>query len=194
MRVCFVLCLLALCQTRSQAQTNTSPSTVSTNPRLEVAYSGATIFHPGLAINYTKPIATKRNETRQSQHEFLIGGNAGFYFHKRRHTAVYAGANAAWIKTSRKGFQYGFELPFGYLRAFVPNVYELDASGDVKKLSLVGTNHVTVSPAFRLGHRYSDDALINGWFVKNRLMFVAPYAGGVAKQYLLEVGIVKLLN
>jgi hypothetical protein len=161
---------------------------------LEIGYSGATIFHPGVTIGWGKPVSFNYNENKGTMNEIVIGGQVGMYYHNNRHTGVYGGVVPQWTKTSKKGFQYGFELPVGYLRTFIPGVYETDESGNINHLSFAGTNHFIISPAFRLGHHFKEDFPVDAWFIKNRLMLMMPYPGGMTSQYFLEIGIVKNLN
>ncbi len=126
--------------------------------------------------------------------ELLLGIQAGMYYHSNMHTGVYAGGTGKWIKTSANGFQYGFDLELGYLRTFIPQVYEINNAGEIKQVPFAGTNHFELFPSFRLGHRFKDESLLNGWFIRNGLMIVMPYSGNVTSQYFLEAGIVKRFN
>jgi hypothetical protein len=161
---------------------------------LEAGYSGATIFHPGANVTYGKVLGTKTNERRNTRQEWIGGLGAGFYYHKNRHTGVYVNPLIEWIKTNRKGFQYGLELPVGYLRTFIPNVYQIQENSQIDRLPFAGTSHLVISPALRLGHRFSENSFINGWYIKNRVMLITPYAGGLTPQYFLEAGLVKSLK
>ena len=161
---------------------------------LELGYSGATIFHPGISGSLYKPVAFKKNENRNALSELFLGVQAGIYYHHNMHTGLYAGGTAKWVKTSLKGFQYGFDLQLGYLRTFIPQVYEITSAGEIKHLPFAGTNHFELFPSFRLGHHLQNDSFISGWYIKNGLMVTMPYTGNVASQYFFEAGIVKRLN
>lgn len=183
---------------RAQMPSDTDSPDANKNPKhesyFELGYSGATIFHPGITGSFSKPVAFKKNENKNSLSELLLGVQAGIYYHHNMQTGVYAGGTGKWIKTSPKGFQYGFDVQLGYLRAFIPQVYEITSSGEIRRLPFAGTNHFELFPSFRLGHRFKDESFISAWYVKNGLMMVMPYPGNAASQYFLEAGIVKRLN
>jgi hypothetical protein len=159
---------------------------------LDADYSGATITHPGLQGGYGRFLINKQSEELKGN-ELLAMVRAGFYFHRDRHTGVYGTIGLEWIRTSPGGFQFGFELPVGYLRTFIPKVYELTENGDVNNLGMAGTNHLILSPALRLGHTISSHYL-NSWFIKNRVMIINGYVGGSTQQYMLEAGVAKILK
>lgn len=178
-------------QTRIDTSSTKSRTPSTAISYLELGYSGATIFHPGITCSFSKPIFFKTNQEKNSLSEIQLGLQAGIYYHKNMHTGLYIGPVAKWIKTSSKGFEYGFNLELGYLRTFISDVYEITGSGEIKHIQLAGTNHFTIFPSFRLGHRFKNESFINGWFINNGLMVIMPYAGNMTSQYFIEAGIVK---
>lgn len=173
--------LWLLVNTSSRAQT-----------QIEAGYAGATITHPGATFRYGKTlIGSERGSTKRI--DVLATARAGVYFHRNRHAGVYFDIGIEWIRTTRKGFQFGVDLPAGYLRAFIPKVYQISGSGEINKLPWAGTSHLIISPALRLGHTLSN-SYVNAWYIKNRVMLIHQYTGGTTPQFLLEAGVVKSIH
>ena len=144
------------------------------------SYLGGLITRPGLGLGFSASFAEN----------WRYGIQAGAYYHPRTQTGTFISPNIEWIKTSPKGFQYGFGLDAGYLRTFIPRTVEVTASGTVKKPFEAGTNHFMMMPSVRLG---KDLEPKNGvpveWFVSNNLMLQYPYFEGINFYHLLAIGI-----
>jgi hypothetical protein len=159
---------------------------------IDAGYCGASVTHPGLYAGYGKTLLQVHGRGKK-KNELVATVRLGFYFHRNRHTGVFTNVGLEWIKTTRRGFQYGLDVPVGYLRTFIPKVYKMNDDGELSKVRWAGTNHLIMSPAIRLGHTFSS-GFINAWYIKNRVMIVQQYVGGSAPQFMLEAGVVKLLN
>ena len=160
--------------------------------RIQWAYSGSMILKPGINLDYSRvlnssirKIADGRTTTRQ----LITGLQVGSYYHQHMHTGLYLTPHLEWLKTTRKGFQYGIDLPVGYLRTMIPQVYKVEASGALKKEHFSGTNHFILAPSLRVGKRLKHPGFIDEWYVKNKIMYIAPYPAGNTFRYFLEIGI-----
>lgn len=182
----FLACLFLVQALASQAQT-----------RVQVAYSGAMIVHPGFSLDYSKILLAKsvsKPEGRTATRQLITGMQAGFYYHQHMHTGLYLTPHIEWVKTTRKGFQYGIDLPVGYLRTLIPQVYEVESSGEVKKKHFSGTSHFILSPSLRVGKKLKQPNWVDEWYVKNKFMYITPYPAGNTFRYFLEIGITHWIN
>jgi hypothetical protein len=155
---------------------------------MELSYSGATITHPGINASFAETTVGGHH----GRDQWLLGIQAGFYFHRNMHATFYLMPWAGWIRTSKSGFQYGIDLPFGFAFARIPKVYKINSDGTMMRRQFRGTSHIAFAPALRLGHTIPSGSPFGEWFIKNKLLFVVPYAGGSSSRYLFEAGVVKL--
>lgn len=185
-KLLFLASLFSVLSFGSQAQT-----------RIQVAYSGTMILHPGINLDYSRNLTSQIRKKAEGQlvtRQLICGLQAGSYYHKHMHTGLYLTPHIEWVKTTRKGFQYGIDLPAGYLRTFIPRVYEVESSGAVKKKNFSGTNHFIVAPSFRVGKKLKHPGLIDEWYVRNKIMYMAPYPAGNTFRYFLEIGVTHWIN
>lgn len=153
-----------------------------------LGYQGSTIFHPVFSIGVSKELASG------GAHQLLSGVQVGAYFHSRMHTGLYAGPYTEWLCTAPRGFQFGMDLPLGYLRTFIPQVYGTGPSGEVQFQPMAGNGYFFLMPGFRLGRKTKRGGLIESWYVKNKLMIITPHAFGPGFRYFLEIGITHRLQ
>lgn len=159
----------------------------------KVAYQGGMVLHPGLNLGVAYPILHSSREKRNGQlvqREIRLGLNAGFYYHRRLNTGLNIGPEVEWLRTGSRGGQFGISLESGYLRTFIPGTYEVDDSGSISQATGVGTDHFFFSPGIRIGKILKagkERAL--AWYIRPKLQFQRPYAGGSNNYFQTEIGI-----
>ena len=156
-----------------------------------VAYQGGMILHPGLNLGLATPIWQTDREKRNGgtvRREVRLGLNAGFYYHRRMNTGLNIGPELEWVRTGAKGGQFGISVESGYLRTFIPGAYEVDDSGTVSRAGMAGTNHFFISPGLRFGGEFGANEQ-QAWYIRPKLQFQQPYAGGSNKYFLTEIGL-----
>lgn len=151
---------------------------------LSVAYEGGTITHPGLSVGYSKEIKNVK------QWHLILGAKAGFYYHKRYHTAVFLLPNLQLNHIGSKGFLIGADLHVGPQRTFIPNVYEVDDAGNVSRNKSAGILQWVVAPGIRFGKDLSiKKGIPLQWFINPQLQFRNPMVGRNEIYFLLSIGI-----
>lgn len=165
----------------------------SNSLRLDIAYSGGNIVHPGLCLGAFKTIheheKVKRNgNTRTRQWE--LGGRLGSYYHRNYQTSLWVQGEAAWKNNHLKGSYYRFSLGIGGLQSWVPKSYRFTRSGELEYVGARGIPYILVSPSVEWGWRPKKSLpWVESYFIRPRLQWQAPYFQGSNHYFLFEFGI-----
>lgn len=159
---------------------------------MSVGYNGAYITHPGLETSISRSVKNQDPQKDVVSNDIRVGMSLGFYFHKNRHTALFLAPTIEWLHTSASGFQWGFNLPLGFMKTFLPSVYEVSGSS-VESIQGTGPSDFFVMPGFRLGHTV-EHGFIDEWYVRNKLLIVPGHPLQKSATYLFEFSIVKEIN
>ncbi len=159
-------------------------------PRLKIAYNGGMIVNPGLSLGFGYNLFGSADDSKRNQHELRLGLTGSFYYHRRLNTGWSFGPELEWVRTGRRGFQYGVSVHSGYLRTSITNTFSVDDSGGVSKSGTAGTNHFFYDVGLRLGRRLrSGNPLQMEWYVKPKLQFQTPYFWKKNQYFLTEIGV-----
>jgi hypothetical protein len=159
---------------------------------ISIGYSGAYMTHPGLETSLIRSLKSKDTQKSDNNTDLRVGGSMGFYFQKNRHTALYLGTTIEWLHTSSTGFQWGLNLPLGFMKTFLPNVYEVNGSS-IESVKGVGPSNFYFMPGMRLG-RTMNRGFIDEWFIRNKFLIVPGHPLQRGATFLLEISIVKKIN
>ena len=164
--------------------------TQTVHPKIiSIAYEGGTITHPGLSIGY----AIQLKEI--SKWKLSAAAKAGFYYHKRYQTGLFILTGIQANHISSKGFIWGLEIQGGPQRTFIPNVYEVDNNGNVKRNKGAGILQWVIAPGFRIGRDLSvKKGFSLQWFINPQLQFRNPMVGRNEKFFLLGIGVNYKIN
>ncbi len=155
---------------------------------IKIAYEGGMFTHPGFSVGIERSLGLKKNADGP-KNEFRWGGKVGFYFHRRYQTGVFVLPGVSWTKTTPGGFQYGGGFHTGYLRAFIPNTYQVSDAGSVDRKRFFGTNHLAIVPSFSLGKSLLEKNISIEYFFNSQIMIQKPYFEGSNIYYVLSTGI-----
>ncbi len=163
-----------------------------------ISYYGNNLWNPGLNFRaeyvFYEKIKTKVKQKKRGEklkvrtHNFLLGGNVGFYWDPKSHVGAFNYYGITYRKTATKGFQYRVGLsPLAYYRSFLPETYEVDDNGNVKKLFLPGRNYY--APVFTLGvGKQRKEKYLNSWFLNLNVMVLMPYNTNILPLLYIEYG------
>ncbi|MEL7122660.1 MAG: hypothetical protein AAFO07_24650 [Bacteroidota bacterium] len=165
---------------------------------LKVAYNGGMIINPGVSLGVGYSLlggAQDQATLDNSYHELRIGISTNYYFHQRLNKGLSLGPEVAWIRTSKKGFQFGVVSNFGFLRTHIDNTFEVDDSGLLSKAKSSGNNHFFYDFGLRLGRTGRlDNQRMMEWYIQPKLQFQTPYFKQPNKYFLTEIGINYQIN
>lgn len=181
-----ILAVVAL-QRNAQAQL-LSPQAFS------VSYFGETITHPGLKINAHLSLhewekANKKMPSLKKVRSLYLSPGVGFFSHKNYQTSVTATAELNHLRRNKRNNFTVFSVGGGWMTSSIPNVYQLNAQGNVEKIKhrdqyLVTTYGVAFGKNVTTLLKTPLDV-----FVKPSLMHATPGAAGGAWYLIVEVGV-----
>ena len=180
--IVWIICLFSFCYGFGQHQA----------PYFKVAYNGGIFINPGLSMGIGTNLLGKVDpglKAVKSQQELRAGISLSFYHHRRLNTGLTIGPEIQWIRTSRKGFQFGLVADLGYLRTFIPNTFAVNEVGEIKEEGLSGTDHFFYNLGLRFGKdlRFTQGKGVE-WMIKPKLQFQHPYFEKRNQYFLLEIG------
>lgn len=160
---------------------------------IDIGYSGSNIVHPGIntgAIKTIKSIEKVRKNGKIIKKENLIGGRAGFYFHRNYQTGLWLQGEIAHLRSKSDKRYHTFSLGIGCVETWVPKVYSINNQGDVEYSRAKGIFYGMVSPAFEWGWNFKkENKTLNSWYIRPKLQFQFPYFLGTNEYLLFEIGI-----
>lgn len=161
---------------------------------ISVSYFGETITHPGLKIGLDYELKSwDRNKKKSTQKiiskSIILSSNIGFYFHKDYQTGAFALPELSYSRKNQKGNFRSIGLGVGYMRTFIPNVYEVNTANEIKR-TIAGNNYFLSTCFVAFGKDLSVKYSIPmGVYIKPQIMYALPnYPNGVT-YFALEIGI-----
>lgn len=163
---------------------------------LSTSYFGEAVTHPGLKIGITYELKTwDKNKIKKNgiekviQQSFDLSPTVGFYYHKDYQTGLFVIPELSYTRKNVKGNFVSYGLGVGYMRTFIPDVYDLNSNDEVEKVH-EGYNYFLTNYFIAFGKdlilKYNIPMDI---YIKPQIMYALPnYTGGVM-YFALEVGI-----
>ena len=184
-----ILLFLLSVSTILSAQIN-NPTSIS------ASYFGESITHPGLKIGVNYHLKswdktkTKKNTSQKTIYKRIdLSPNVGFYFHKDYQTGLFVLPELSYTRKNAKGNFMIFGMGAGYMRTFIPNVYEINSNNEIEKTP-EGYNYFLTNYFIAFGKDLSIKHNIPlEIFLKPQIMYALPnYPNGIT-YFALEVGV-----
>jgi hypothetical protein len=185
--VWLLLCLTALTPGFSQGLKPTS---------LSISYFGETITHPGLKLAATYSLDTwQKTKTRKGGEEKLIlssigvGPSLGFFYHKDYQTGIFIVPELSYTRTKANGNFVKYGIGAGYMRTFVPNVYDSNPDGEIETMH-EGYNYFLSNYFIAFGKDLSvANEIPMDIFIKPQFMYALPNTSHGVWYFALEIGV-----
>lgn len=162
-----------------------------TPDRIQVSYFGEQVTRPGLRVAAQKSWTLKERERKDRTRTWLAdaGLGVGGFYHRRYMTGLFLQLEGGLRKVSDKGRFVGLGGGTGYLRSFLPNVWEVGANGTAEKVS-AGHGYFIWSVHAQYGSRLHWFGWSNvSWHLKPQLLVGLPYFPKSVQWLALEVGL-----
>ena len=187
MRYLLFIALLTTCSSL-QAQ--------SLRPKsIYASYFGETVTHPGLKIGVTyqlkfwdKTKTRKNGDKRIIQRSIELSPGIGFFYHKDYQTGLFVLPEWSYSRKNAKGNFLTAGIGAGYMRTFIPNVYDLNANGEIESID-AGYNYFLTNYSITFGKDLSVKKMIPiSIYIKPQLMYALPNATNGISYFALELG------
>lgn len=160
------------------------------------SYFGETITHPGLKVGVTlqlhswdKTKIKKSGIEKTIQKSVDVSPSLGFFYHRGYQTGAFLLPELSYSRKNSKGNYLTCAFGAGYMRTFLPNVYDLNAKGEIERIH-VGYNYFITNYSITFGKDLSINKNIPmSIYIKPQLMYAIPnYLNGVG-YFALEFGV-----
>ena len=163
---------------------------------LSIAYFGEMLTHPGVKIglNYnllgwTKNKRTRRGQERSVDKNLLLQPSLGIFYHERYQAGLMVLPEWSLLRQNERGGHFSVGAGVGYLRTFIPNTYEVSASGEISKVT-AGHDYLLTSYFISFGKDFSvQKDLPFGYFIKPQFLYAAPNFPKGVGYFALELGL-----
>lgn len=159
------------------------------------SYIGETVTHPGLKIGVTYQLGSwDKTKTKNDGNERIIqksidlSPGIGFFYHKDYHTGLFALTELSCSRKNAKGNSLSAGFGAGYMRTFIPNVYDLNSKGEIESID-AGYNYFLTNYSITFGKDLNLKKMIPiSIYVKPQLMYALPNATNGILYFTLELG------
>ena len=159
------------------------------------SYFGETVTHPGLKIGVTyqlkfwdKTKTRKNGDKRIIQRSIELSPGIGFFYHKDYQTGLFVLPEWSYSRKNAKGNFLTAGIGVGYMRTFIPNVYDLNANGEIESID-AGYNYFLTNYSITFGKDLSVKKMIPiSIYIKPQLMYALPNATNGISYFALELG------
>lgn len=159
------------------------------------SYFGETITHPGLKIGVTyqlkqwdKTKLKKNGKKRNIQKNIDLSPGIGFFYHKDYQTALFILPELSYSRKNVKGNFITAGFGAGYMRTFIPHVYDLNSNGEIVRI-VAGYNYFLTDLSLTFGKDLSvKKKLPICLFFKPQLMYALPNATKGVSYFVFEIG------
>ncbi len=159
------------------------------------SYFGETVTHPGLKIGVTyqlkfwdKTKTRKNGDKRIIQRSIELSPGIGFFYHKDYQTGLFVLPEWSYSRKNAKGNFLTAGIGAGYMRTFIPNVYDLNANGEIESID-AGYNYFLTNYSITFGKDLSVKKMIPiSIYIKPQLMYALPNATNGISYFALELG------
>ena len=160
--------------------------------RLDLGYSGGNFVHPGASAGILKTIGQTLKERKSGKsigRDVMIGGRAGFFYHKDYQTGLWLQGEIDRRKIRPNGRYGALSLGLGVIRTWVPNSYLVNAGGEVRYRAAKGIPYFLVSPSAEWGWKFKDPKqFLDGCYLRTTVQWHLPYFQGANQYFLFTVG------
>lgn len=161
-----------------------------------VSYFGETVTHPGLKFGVSYQFKRwDKTKIRRSGNEKVIqksidfSPSIGLFYHKDYQTGLFVLPELSYSRKNIKGNFQSLAIGAGYMRTFIPNVYDLNSNGAIEKIH-VGYNYFITNYSITFGKDLSIKKKIPLCiYIKPQLIYATPnYSKGI-KYFAMELGV-----
>jgi len=156
-----------------------------------ISYSGNNLWNPGVKGAVYLVLKERSQSTNSSLQpgRLLLSNYFGFYHDPGSHSALYYTYGAEY-KFPSEGNQLRsvYIHPAGIYRSFLPETYEVNATGTIERVSLPGRFYYSPAAGFRFGRTFTDKR-IRGWQAGVTIVLLIPYNTYVMPLINIEAGI-----
>jgi len=186
----FIFVLLVFVSTSTCAQFSVAPHNIG------ISYIGETITHPGAKLSlmynldhWNKVSKSKRGLAKTKIRDITLNVNFGGFFHNRYQTSFFLLPEIEFSQSNRKGWYWATGVGAGYMRAIIPNTYEVQDDGTVSEVN-AGHNYGMASVYFTYGKDlYIQNKKRFRFFLKPQFAMVFPNYPTVTGYFLFEAGV-----
>jgi hypothetical protein len=160
------------------------------------SYFGETVTHPGLKVgvnyqlkNWDKTKIKKSGNEKVIQKSIDFSPSIGLFYHNDYQTGLFVLPELSYSRKNVKGIYMTYAVGAGYMRTFIPNVYDLNSNGEIEKTH-VGYNYFNTNYSITFGKDLSIKKKIPlSIYIKPQLMYaILNYSKGI-KYFALELGV-----
>lgn len=163
---------------------------------ISASYFGETVTHPGLKFGVTYQLKcwdktkTKKNgKKRIFQKSIELSPVIGVFYHKDYQTGLFVLPELSYSRKNAKGNFLTVGIGAGYMRTFIPNVYDLNSNGEIESI-VAGYNYFLTNYSITFGKELSVKKMIPiSIYIKPQLMYALPNATKGISYFALELGV-----
>ncbi|MEZ4849546.1 MAG: hypothetical protein R3B93_13190 [Bacteroidia bacterium] len=138
------------------------------------SYYGNNLWNPGLKAGAEKIWKEKESTNKKGKtryHQTTLNGNFSFYIDPASHTGVFTDVGLTYRKFYANDWFYSVGIsPIGIYRSFLAQTYQVNTSGEIKKVTLPGRFYFSPSGSIGLGKKLKNSS--NGWFARVNIMLL----------------------
>jgi len=184
-----ILLFLLFASTILSAQINNTTS-------FSTSYFGESITHKGIKIGVNYELKSwdktqiRKNTSQKTIYKRIdLSTSVGFYYHKDYQTGLFVLPELSYTRKNAKGNFITFGLGAGYMRTFIPNVYDINSNNEIEKTPK-GYNYFLTNYFIGFGKDLSIKHKIPmDIYIKPQIMYALPnYPNGIT-YFALEVGV-----
>ena len=162
---------------------------------ISASYFGETVTHPGLKIGVTyqlkfwdKTKTRKNGDKRIIQRCIELSPGIGFFYHKDYQTGLFVLPEWSYSRKNAKGNFLTAGIGAGYMRTFIPNVYDLNSNGEIESND-AGYNYFLTNYSITFGKDLSVKKMIPiSIYIKPQLMYALTNDTNGISYFALELG------
>lgn len=160
------------------------------------SYFGETVTHPGLRVglnyqlkDWSKTKLMKSGTEKVIQNNMDLSPSIGFFYHKDYQTGLFILPELVYSRKNVKGNYITYGFGAGYMRTFIPNVYDLNSNGEIEKIH-TGYNYCITDFSVAFGKDLSVQKNIPmNIYIKPQFLYAFPnYSKGIW-YFILELGV-----
>jgi hypothetical protein len=160
------------------------------------SYFGETVTHPGLKVgvsyqfkSWDKTKVKKSGNEKVIQKSIDLCPSIGLFYHKDYQTGIFVLPELSYSRKNKNGNYRTLAIGAGYMRTFIPNVYDLNSNGEIEKIH-VGYNYFVTNYSIAFGKDLSVQRQIPlSIYIKPQVMYAIPNYSKGTMYFALELGV-----